>query len=172
MYLIQGLDPGPTEFGSAEYLDGVARRAEELGFDSIWLPEHVAMPADYTSRYPYQDYSDNQQFKPHPWADAEFPDPITAMAFIGARTHRLQLRTGALILPLRNPVILAKELATLDRLVEGRCGRAHPRDGSLGAGPYRIGHPVPTLRGGLSSMSIHLARASTITLRWTIARVS
>lgn len=120
VYLIQGLDPGPSEFGSADYLSGVARRAEDLGFDSIWLPEHVAIPSEYTSRYPYQNYRDDSQFEPYPWADAEFPDPIAAMAFIGARTDRLQLRTGTLILPLRNPVILAKELATIDRLTGGR----------------------------------------------------
>jgi probable F420-dependent oxidoreductase len=66
---------------------------ERLGFDSLWLSERITGPA---------------------------PDPITAMAFAAGRTTKLKFGTSVLVLPGRNPMILAKELATLDRLSNGR----------------------------------------------------
>lgn len=66
---------------------------EELGYDSLWLSERLTGDA---------------------------PDPLLALTFVAARTRRMKLGTSVLVIPGRNPVVLAKELATLDRLSEGR----------------------------------------------------
>jgi probable F420-dependent oxidoreductase len=74
-------------------LGDVAETLEKLGFDSLWLSERIS---------------------------GEAPDPIVGMAFAAARTTRLKFGTSVLVLPGRNPVVLAKELATLDRMSAGR----------------------------------------------------
>ncbi len=95
---------------------GFARAAEAAGFESIWTVEHVVVPAGYRSTYPY-DPSGRM-----PGADdAAIPDPLVWLAFVASATTRLRLGTGVLILPQRNPVVLAKELSTLDHLSGGRC---------------------------------------------------
>ena len=104
---------------SPEYLGGLARFAEEVGFDFVSFPEHVVLPVDYESRYPYQQY-EGGDFKRYPYDETAFPEPITALSFVAAVTERLELGTSVLILPQRNPVILAKQLATLDALSRGR----------------------------------------------------
>jgi probable F420-dependent oxidoreductase len=80
-------------------LIGYARRAEELGFDSVWVWDHIFLGVD----------------PPFPIIDS-----LTLLAAVAARTSRIALGTGVLILPLRNPVILAKELASLDLIAGGR----------------------------------------------------
>ena len=93
-----------------------ARSAEAAGFESIWTVEHVVVPAGYRSTYPY-DPSGRM-----PGADdAAIPDPLVWLAFLASATTTIRLGTGVLILPQRNPVVLAKELATLDHLSGGRC---------------------------------------------------
>ena len=104
---------------SPEYLGGLARFAEEVGFDFVSFPEHVVLPVDYESRYPYQQY-EGGAFKRYPYDETAFPEPVTALTFVAAVTERLELGTSVLILPQRNPVILAKQLATLDALSHGR----------------------------------------------------
>jgi probable F420-dependent oxidoreductase len=92
-----------------------ARRADELGFHSGWVSDHIAWPADITSRYPYT-------------ADGSFPappgtpwlDPIGTLFYVAAVTERLRLGTTVLILGYRPPVLTAKAIATLDHLSEGR----------------------------------------------------
>jgi alkanesulfonate monooxygenase len=76
-----------------------AQRAEELGFDSVWVWDHILLGVD----------------PPFPIIDS-----LTLLAAIAARTRRIKLGTGVLVLPLRNPVVLAKELASLDRIAGGR----------------------------------------------------
>ena len=113
-------DPGQgAALTSPEYLGGLARFAEEVGFDFVSFPEHVVLPVDYESRYPYQQY-EGGDFKRYPYDETAFPEPITALTFVAAVTERLELGTSVLILPQRNPVILAKQLATLDALSRGR----------------------------------------------------
>jgi probable F420-dependent oxidoreductase len=93
----------------------LGRGAEERGFDSVWMGEHVVELARYASRYPYS-------------TDGRLPalvhggmgEPLIALSFLAACTSRIRLGTGVLILPQRNPVYLAKEVATLDRLSAGR----------------------------------------------------
>jgi probable F420-dependent oxidoreductase len=77
--------------------------------------EHVVVPAGYESAYPY----DPSGKMPGP-EDSEIPDPLMWLSYLAAATSRIKLATGILILPQRNPVVLAKELATLDVLSGGR----------------------------------------------------
>jgi probable F420-dependent oxidoreductase len=98
-----------------EYAIAVAQMAEELGFESIWTVEHVVVPSGYQSQYPY---SDNGRMPGG--EDVPIPDPLIWLAYVAAATKTVRLATGILILPQRNPVILAKEIATLDRLSGGR----------------------------------------------------
>jgi len=93
----------------------MARAAEAAGFESLWTVEHNVVPAGYQSTYPY-DKSGRM-----PGADdAPIPDPLVWLAFLASATATIQLATGILIQPLRNPVVLAKEVATLDVLSGGR----------------------------------------------------
>ncbi len=95
----------------------LAKAAEDAGFESIWAIEHVLVPQGYESQYPY-DASGRMM-----GSDAEdipMPDPLIWLSYIAAVTTRIQLATGVMILPQRNPAILAKEVATLDQLSGGR----------------------------------------------------
>ena len=93
----------------------LARAAEAAGFESIWTVDHVVVPAGYQSKYPY----DPSGRLPSGEATA-FPDPLIWLAYVAAVTSTLRLATGILIVPQRNPLVLAKELATLDQLSGGR----------------------------------------------------
>ena len=92
-----------------------ARAAEAAGFESLWTVEHVLVPEGYESEYPY-DSSGKM-----PGGDTlDIPDPLIWMAYVAAVTSTINLGTGILIVPQRNPAILAKEVATLDVLSGGR----------------------------------------------------
>jgi probable F420-dependent oxidoreductase len=95
-----------------DFLVKLGEIAEECGFDALWLADHVVMPTTYDSKYPY-----NTEGK---LPGVAFPEPLTSLAYLAATTHRIELGTGVLILPERNPVVLAKQAATLDRLARGR----------------------------------------------------
>jgi len=85
----------------------VATSAEAAGFDSIWAGEHVVLP--------------EPQAPPSPLpAHTPMLDPAVALSFVAAHTKKVRLGTGIIILPQRNPLVLAKELATLDVLSGGR----------------------------------------------------
>ena len=92
-----------------------AKAAEANGFESLWTVEHVVVPSGYESTYPY---SADGKMPGH--EDSPIPDPLIWLAYVAAATDRIRLATGILILPQRNPVVLAKELATLDHLSRGR----------------------------------------------------
>jgi len=110
--IIPAYQIAPVE--TPEYATGFSRLAEELGFESLWPVEHVVMPAEYASRYPY----DPSGRMPIP--DAAIPDPLIWNTWAAAVTSRILLGTAMLILPQRNPVVLAKTLASLDVLSRGR----------------------------------------------------
>ncbi len=103
-----------------------AKLAEDAGFDSVWTGEHVVLP--------------DPQVPPSP-APPEMPmlDPAATLAFIAARTERIRLATGIVILPQRNPLVLAKEMASVDVLSGGRlilgvaAGYLHQEFDALGA---------------------------------------
>ena len=111
---------------SPGYLRECARYVEELGFDSIWFPDHVVIPASYSSRYPYQEY-ESGEYRRYPFDETAFPEPMTALAYVAGATDRIKLRTGVLILPERNPVLFAKELGTPRRALRraARTGHRH-----------------------------------------------
>jgi probable F420-dependent oxidoreductase len=93
----------------------LARTAEAVGFDSVWTVDHVVVPAGYRSTYPY-----DPSGRLPSGEDAPFPDPVVWLAYVARETRAVRLATGILVLPQRNPLVLAKQLATLDVLSGGR----------------------------------------------------
>jgi probable F420-dependent oxidoreductase len=93
----------------------LADAAEQAGFESVWAVEHVVVPRDYASTYPYA-----RDGKMPGGSDFDLPDPLVWLTWVAARTTTLRVATGILILPQRNPIVLAKEVATLDVLSGGR----------------------------------------------------
>jgi probable F420-dependent oxidoreductase len=102
-----GADPGVIE--------AVARAAEGAGFSTLWSGEHVVMVDRPDSPYPYT--SDGKIAVP---SDADWLDPLVALAFVAAVTSRIRIATGILLLPQHNPVVVAKQAASLDVLSQGR----------------------------------------------------
>jgi probable F420-dependent oxidoreductase len=102
-------------FSKPDNAVGLAQLAESLGFESLWTVEHVVVPVGYQSQYPYSDTGKmpGEDYVP-------IPDPLIWLSYVAGATSTIHLGTGILILPQRNPLILAKELATLDRLSRGR----------------------------------------------------
>jgi probable F420-dependent oxidoreductase len=96
-------------------IDEVAAAAERSGFATLWSGEHVVMVDRSASRYPYSD--DGQIAVP---AQADWIDPMIGLSFAAAATSTITLATGVLLLPEHNPVLMAKQAATLDTLSGGR----------------------------------------------------
>jgi len=93
----------------------LAELAEARGIESLWTFEHVIVPIDYASRYPY---SPNGKMGVTP--ETNFVDPLIALGAIAARTERIRLATGVNILSQTNPLYLAKQAASLDFVSGGR----------------------------------------------------
>src|SRR5262249_933666 len=93
----------------------LAQAAEEAGFDSIWTVEHVVVPRDYQSKYPYSPSGRMGSGL----EDFPIPDPLVWLPSIPPPTPPPKLGTAILILPQRNPVVTAKAIATLDHLAGG-----------------------------------------------------
>src|ERR1700730_9412417 len=109
-----------------DQLAAAARAAEDAGFDSVWAGEHVILP--------------DPQVPPSPMTPQDPAlDPLIALTWAAAHTTTLRLATGIIILPQRNPVVLAKELASLDVVSGGRltCGSGvaslEPESRAIGA---------------------------------------
>lgn len=113
--LLPTLGPLASGAGVAEKQLTIAQKAEALGFDSIWLPDHVVIPTTIKSRYPY---NDTGEF-PMP-ADQGFLEPLATMGVLAGATKRVRIGTWVLVLPHRNPIVTAKMFATLDVLSGGR----------------------------------------------------
>ncbi len=100
-----GINTGPC--ARPETSAKIARAAEAAGFESVWTGEHVVLP--------------DPQAPPSPAPPQHaMLDPAVSLAFLAAHTQRIKLGTGIIILPQRNPLVLAKELASLDVLSNGR----------------------------------------------------
>src|SRR5919108_6473957 len=108
---VYGTDP--------DQMIAVARHAERCGFESFYLPEHIAL-------YPGAAVGP-VAFPP----DVPVADPLQCLAFVAAATGRILLGTGVLLLPYHHPVALAKRLATLDVLSKGRMRRLTVGVGAL-----------------------------------------
>lgn len=96
-------------------IDAVAATAERSGFATLWAGEHVVMVDESSSPYPY---SEDGQIAVS--SDTDWLDPLVALSFAAAATNRIELATGVLLLPEHNPVITAKQAASLDRMTGGR----------------------------------------------------
>lgn len=100
---------------TSEILRTLGREAEDRGFESIWVAEHVVLFDEYESKYPYS-------------PDGKFPgggdtgllEPLTALTYLAAVTDRIRLGTSVCLVPQRNPVYTAKQVVDLDNLSGGR----------------------------------------------------
>ncbi|HJU11509.1 MAG TPA: LLM class F420-dependent oxidoreductase [Candidatus Binataceae bacterium] len=92
-----------------------AGHAERLGFSTLWAPEHVVLVDQYQSQYPY---SPQGKF-PAP-TDAPIADPFLTLCTLASVTEKIRLGTAICLVPEHNPLVLAKVIATLDCLSEGR----------------------------------------------------
>lgn len=111
-----GLDVGIYgPLATPETITGLAHFAEDAGFGSIWLADHVVFPASIASRYPF---SASGAF-PAPTTDPLL-EPIAAMGVLAGATKRIRIGTAVLIIPYRNPVLLARMLITIDQFSGGR----------------------------------------------------
>ncbi len=96
-------------------LADVAKRAEALGFESVWIPEHLALPTRFVSRYPY-----SQDGLPPIAPDTPILDPLILLTHIAAATSRIRLGTNIFVLPLRHPLVTARIAMSVDVLSGGR----------------------------------------------------
>jgi probable F420-dependent oxidoreductase len=93
----------------------LAQKAEEWNFDSAWISDHIVVPMEIASKYPY---SVGGEFPAKP--TEPYVEPLTLMTYLAACTQRINLGSSVLIIPYRNPVYAAKIIATLDYLSNGR----------------------------------------------------
>jgi probable F420-dependent oxidoreductase len=100
---------------TAENMVEVVQHAEAAGIESVWTFEHVVVPTDYDSKYPYA-----ASGKMGIAAEAWFLDPLISLAHVAAATKTIRLGTGVNIFPQTNPLLFAKQTASLDALSGGR----------------------------------------------------
>jgi probable F420-dependent oxidoreductase len=98
-----------------DVIDAVAVAAESYGFTTLWSGEHVIMVDSASSRYPYS--ADGRIAVP---ATADWIDPLIGLSFVAAATSTIGVATGVLLVPEHNPLVVAKQAATLDSLSGGR----------------------------------------------------
>ncbi len=110
-----GLIPINIRMESLEQLVGLSQYVESLGFESVWTFEHVMVPVEYESKYPYSKDGKMGGDSTNP-----FLDPLIALTAVAAHTKTLRLGTGVNILSQANPLLLAKQAASLDVLSGGR----------------------------------------------------
>ena len=99
----------------ARHYPEVAAIAEENGFDSLWIPEHLVFPVEMPPEYSYT--ADG-----YPPMNSKLPtfDPWVVLGAVASRTSTIRLATGVYILPLRHPIKVARSVVTLDRMSGGR----------------------------------------------------
>ena len=107
--------PFVSHYATPPFVLEAARTAEELGFHSIWAPEHVLLFDEYESRYPYTGDGRLRIAE-----DGGVLEPFNLLSFIAGGTSRIRLGTGICLVPQRNPVYTAKDVATVDYLSGGR----------------------------------------------------
>jgi len=95
-----------------------AQRMEALGYDSVWVRDHVVLPWTSESQYPYTHISPSGQYPVAPGEN--LLEPLTTLALVAGVTEQIRLGTTVLVLPHRHPVLAAKMVATLDHLSNGR----------------------------------------------------
>lgn len=110
-----GIVPINVAVNRVDNMLALATAAEELGFESVWTFEHVVVPVDYQSKYPY-----SMDGKMGATPETNFVDPLIALSAVAAVTEKIRLGTGVNILPQTNPLYLAKQAASLDFVSNGR----------------------------------------------------
>jgi probable F420-dependent oxidoreductase len=100
---------------TVENIVKTAQWAEKLGYHALWLTDHVVLAEEVKAWYPYRTHG-RWDYPP----DTKWLDPLLTLAWAGAAAPSLKLGTSVLVLPIRNPVLLAKQLASLDFLTGGR----------------------------------------------------
>lgn len=116
-HLKVGIFLGDQPFGSDDS-DGfvqIAQAAEEAGFDAVWMGDHPVRPADNASIYPY-----SATGRPVQRTEDSLFDPIVTLAYLAAATSKVTLGTAIYILPLRHPLLTARQVTTLDCASHGR----------------------------------------------------
>ncbi|MGH7820312.1 MAG: LLM class F420-dependent oxidoreductase, partial [Candidatus Binatia bacterium] len=98
-----------------EQMAGVARRAEALGYESVWMPEHLVLPTVFRSPYPYA-----ADGVPPIRPESPLLDPLMVLAHLAATTSTIRLGTNIYLLALRHPLVAARMVTTLDVLSGGR----------------------------------------------------
>ena len=107
--------PGRGPLATPETLGRIARTGEELGYDALFTGDHILVPRNIASPYPY---TESGEFPGSP--SGESMEQLTLLAFLAGQTSRIRLVTSVIIVPHRNPLVAAKALATLDVLSGGR----------------------------------------------------
>ena len=103
-----------------EFLD-LARAADEAGFDSLWLGEHVVLPIGFATEHPTKQQPGEQHHTgPIVNPDTELVDPLVQLGAAAAVTERIRLATGVFVLPLRHPLAAARSTCTVQELANGR----------------------------------------------------
>ena len=92
-----------------------AKAAEELGYSSVWINDHVVIPTAHHSQYPY-----SADGRPSFTPDDHFYDPFVLLAALAAHTKTIKLGTSVAVIPYRPPILTAKAIATLDQVSKGR----------------------------------------------------
>jgi len=110
-----GLIPVNLVFPAGDMIIDFAQQAEQAGVESLWTFEHVVVPLDYESKYPY-DKSGKMGAEP----ETNFVDPLVCLSAIAAATKGIRLGTGVNILSQANPMLIAKQAASLDFMSNGR----------------------------------------------------
>jgi probable F420-dependent oxidoreductase len=121
--------------GDPSLISEISITADRLGYHSVWVNEHIVVPVQISSRYPY-----TPDGRPHMAADLAYPEAVATLAFVAGITSRIRLATGVIPLFSRDPLSLAKQAATIDVLSGGRL------ELGLGAGwmveeAQLLGHP-------------------------------
>jgi probable F420-dependent oxidoreductase len=107
--------PGRGPLATPDNLATIARRGEELGYDFVLFGDHIVVPRQIASPYPY---TETGEFPGS--ASGEAMEQLTVLAFLAGQTRTIRLVTSVIIVPHRNPLVAAKALATLDVLSKGR----------------------------------------------------
>ena len=107
--------PGRGPLATPETLGRIARAGEEMGYDALFTGDHILVPRNIASPYPY---TEGGEFPGSP--SGESMEQLTLLAFLAGQTSRIRLVTSVIIVPHRNPLVAAKALATLDVLSGGR----------------------------------------------------
>lgn len=137
-----------------------AQRAEKLGFSSLWASDHIVVPYELQTRYPGR--ADGRfPVRPH-WP---FYEPISLLQFVAGITERIALGTSVLVVPMRNPLLTAKQLASLDVLSGGRL--------IFGAGAGWMSEEFEAMGAQFSNRGALMDEYLDVILRcWAVGRIS